>query len=163
MKKYKVYHSIVDNSIKKEIEDADWCPDLFQYATVKNGIDGLIAAGFLLCPEIIVVKGYIFIKAFWGHDDEDESMIAIENLEKQYNYNKKNIEMSVNTWSIGDLFVGETNTMMDNEKILYQFGEILVYFWKSRLNELFPTKKINVELGNELMGEYGLCITVFEN
>ena len=43
-----------------------------------------------------------------------------------------------------------------------QFSDILVYNWQQRLNELFPQKKFIVETGNEIMGELGLTITVYE-
>ena len=40
-----------------------------------------------------------------------------------------------------------------------EFGED---FWKNRVKELFPQKEIIVELRNDLMGEFGLCITMYE-
>lgn len=43
-----------------------------------------------------------------------------------------------------------------------QFSDILVYNWQQRLKELFPQKKFIVETGNEIMGELGLTITVYE-
>ena len=62
MKNINNYESIVDETIKTEIKEADWCTDLIQYATYKCKIDGLIASAYLLCPQIIQVKDYIFIK-----------------------------------------------------------------------------------------------------
>ncbi len=58
--------------------------------------------------------------------------------------------------------MGDSSQFMDNEKVLYQFSNALAYFWQCRVKELFPDKKIVVELGNELMGELGLCITMYE-
>ncbi|MDE6208993.1 MAG: hypothetical protein K2M73_04870 [Lachnospiraceae bacterium] len=83
-------------------------------------------------------------------------------MEKQYDKNKKAIEMSVNTWSIGDFFIGDSSELMDNEKVIQQFGNVLVYYWKRRAKEIFPEKEMIVELGNNLMGEFGLCITMYE-
>lgn len=40
----------------------------------------------------------------------------------------KNIEMSVNTWSLGDFFIGDSTELMNNEKIVQQFGKAIVYF-----------------------------------
>lgn len=156
-----ILNSVVDSNIKNEIKDADWCTDLIQYATYKCKIDGLIAAAYLFCPQIIQVKDYIFIEQFWNCSME-ESMNCISRLEEQYHNDKKAIEMSVNTWSIGDFFTGDSSQLLDNEKVLFQFGSALVYFWKCRVKELFPDRKIIVELGNELMGEFGLCITMYE-
>lgn len=161
MENIDVFNSIVDENIQNEIKDAGWCCDLVQYATYKCKIGGLIASAYLFCPQIIQVKDYIFIKQFWNCSVE-ESIECISRLEKQYGNNKKAIEMSVNTWSIGDFFVGEFDELMDNEKIIQQFGNAMEYFWKRRVKELFPEKEIVVELANNLMREFGLCITMYE-
>ncbi len=161
MKNINIYKGIVDENIKNEIIEAQWCTDLIQYATYKCSIDGLIASAYLFSPEIIQINEYIFIKQFWGCE-VDKSIDKITGLENQYYNDKKTIEMSVNTWSIGDFFVGDSSYLLDNEKVIRQFGDVLVYFWKSRAKELFPQKEIIVELGNELMGEFGLCITMYE-
>lgn len=161
MENVKNFKSIVDETIKNEITEANWCTDLIQYSTYKCKIDGLIAAAYLFCPQIIQVKDYIFIKQFWNCSAE-ASIERICRLEEQYGNDKKSIEMSVNTWSIGDFFIGDSSEFMDNEKLLHQFGNAIVYFWQIRVRELFPEKEIIVELGNDLMGEFGLCITMYQ-
>lgn len=161
MEKMKVFNSVVNEKIMDEIEEASWCTDLIQYATYRCKIDGMIASAYLFCPTIIQVRDYIFIEKFWDCDTE-ESLEQIVQLEEKYCNDKKAIEMSVNTWSIGDFFVGEDSNLMNNEKVIEQFGQILVHFWKLRAKELFPEREIIVELGNELMGELGLCITMYE-
>lgn len=133
MKDIKVFESVIDNKIMNEMEEANWCTDLIQYATSKCKIDGMIATAYLFCPQIIQVGRYIFIKHFWNHEEE-ETAECIKILEEQY----------------------------DNDKIIYQFGDAMVYFWKCRVKELFPDKKVVVELGKDLMGELGLCITMYQ-
>lgn len=162
MNDIKIYESIADDRIISEINNMSWCKSLFDYATIKCQIDGLISAGNLFCPNIIQIKEYIFIEKFWNIS-KDKSINYIEKLEKQYNFDKRLIEMFVNSWSIGDLFVGDNRDLMDNIKVLKQFGNILVYFWRQRVKELFPNKDIRVYLGENLMGEYGLSITMYEN
>lgn len=161
MKNVEIFKSIVDETIKNEIMAANWCTDLIQYSAWKCKMDGLIAAAYLFCPQIIQVKGYIFIKQFWNCSVE-ESIERIRGLEEQYGNDKKTIEMCVNTWSVGDFFIGDSSELMDNEKLIQQFGDALVYFWKIRVKELFPEREITVELGKDLMGEFGLCITMYE-
>lgn len=136
----KIFKSVVDETIKNEIIEANWCTDLIQYSTYKCKMDGLIAAAYLFCPQIIQVKDYIFVKQFWNCSAE-ESIEHIHRLEEQYGNDKKSIEMSVNTWSIGDFFIGDSNEFMDNEKLIRQFGDALVYFWKIRAKELFSEKR----------------------
>lgn len=161
MDNIKVFESVIDSNIINKIEDANWCTDLVQYATYKCKIDGLIASAYLFCPQILQIKDYIFIKQFWNCSAED-SINCIERLEEQFQYNKKAIEMSVNTWSIGDFFLGDSGELMNNEEILVQFGNAMVYFWKNRVKDLFPEKEIIVKLDHDLAGEFGLCITMYE-
>lgn len=157
----KNYESVVKSNIKDKIVEAKWADDLIQYATCKCEIDGLIAAGALFCPELIYVDGYIFVKKFLNCE-EDDIQNYINCLEERYEHCKREIEMSVNTWSLGDFFIGDNSYKMDDMCILKQFGEVLCYFWKMRVDQLFPDKDIVVELDNEIMGEYGLCITMYE-
>lgn len=51
---------------------------------------------------------------------------------------------------------------MDNEKILKQFGDILVFYWMRRAKELFPDRDIIVEYSEGFMGELGFSITLYE-
>lgn len=164
MEKIIRYKSIVEEEIVSEFEKAqeNYNIDLFQYATNKCTIDLAISIAYILCPNFIKVKDYIFIESFWNTDDKD-SIKKIKRLEKQYNYDKKAIEMSVNSWSIGDMFIGRDEPVMDNKKVLNQFGNALVYNWSRRARELFPERNFQVELGYEIMGELGLCITLYES
>ena len=155
----KIYKSIVDEEIKGNITEANWCVDLVQYATYKCKIEGLIAAGSFLCPEIIEVDDCILVRQLIS-GEEKEIIEYIETSKKIET--KKEIEMMVNTWSIGDFFTGEYSEGMDDDKVLNQFAMMLCYFWQMRVNELFPDRDIVVETGMELMGEYGLCITMYE-
>ncbi len=161
MMNIKVFENIIDKDIQKEMKGTDWC-DLFSYACHTCKIDGLIAAAHLFCPRIIQVKDYIFIEQFWNGDTKEKSEKCISDLEERFGNDRKSIEMMVNSCSIGDFFLGDTREVMNNEKVLFQFGNALVYFWKQRVDELFPERNIVVELGHELMGEFGLTITMYQ-
>lgn len=51
---------------------------------------------------------------------------------------------------------------MDNDEIIMQFGKAIKYFWENRVKDLFPNREIVVKIGNNLMGELGLCVTMYE-
>jgi len=51
---------------------------------------------------------------------------------------------------------------MENDKIIDEFSKVLVYYWNRRAKELFPDRNIIVKVGNEIMGELGLTITMYE-
>lgn len=159
----KKYKSIVDNSIKNSIKDSDWVQDIVHYGLFKNQLDGTLAAAALFCPEIICINEYVFISMFLGeYGDEKKMLERVAQLEEQFNHCKKNIEMAVNSWSLGDFFLGDNCSLHCNDETMKQFEDVLCYFWQMRVNQLFPQKTIVVELGHELMGELGLCITMYE-
>ena len=83
-------------------------------------------------------------------------------LEKQFNYDKTQIEQWVNSLSLGEFFIGKYTKSLDNDKIIDKFAKVLVYYWSRRAKELFPDRNIVVEVGNEIMGELGLTITMYE-
>ena len=121
---------------------------------VSNSYDIEMAIGFasLYCPEIVEVDGCIFIAEFYNGN--------IESLKEQYK-NTKDIEMFVNSWSL-------TGLLSDNERINYdinfvdEFAKAIQYFWHLRVKELFPDKKVIVEIGEGIMGEEGLAVTLFQ-
>lgn len=157
-----IHKGIVDDSIRKEIPESQWCGNLIQYASYKCKMDGMIAAAALFCPEIIEVQGHYFIKAFWNCDSEEASVNCLDDLKKRFGSDKSSIERWVNAWSLGSFFEGEHSEIMNNDVLLDKFGEILRYFWKQRLKELFPDKHFTVELGEEICGEWGASITMYE-
>ena len=135
---------------------------LLYYATQKCAMDGLIAAAHFFTPEIVSCKGYIFIKEFLNCDSDEEIIKTVEDLEKQYNYDRKMIEMSVNSWGVGDFLLGHSEDIYDNEEVIYQFAECMAYFWKKRIDEVLPENKVVVEIGEKIMGEYGISITFYQ-
>lgn len=157
MNKMKNFNSIVSEDIFHEFEKQRGV-NIFNHSSNSIYIDDFISVAYVLCPKIIEIKGYIFIADFLNSIDEN----TIEKLEKRFNYDIKNIEMFVNSWSFGDFFLGKDCKSMENEKILKQFGEILVYFWSRRVKELFPQKNIVVEYGDSFGGELGLAITMYQ-
>jgi hypothetical protein len=155
-----LFEGIVKNSIFDSFVEKRGI-NLFNYATNNCSIDDFLSISYVLCPDFIEVNGYIFISDLFSAFGED-AISKVKRLEHQFNYDKKMIEQWVNSWSLGDFFLGKYSATIENEKVIEQFGEVLIYYWTRRLKELFPEKKIAVEVGNEIMGELGLTITVYE-
>ncbi len=154
-----VFNELILNLFDSEKREG--CGTLADYALKNCGIDCIIAVAKLLHPDFVCIKDYVFIKDFWeryGNGSDKD----LEELEKRFNYDKKQIEMCVNSWSLGDFFVGCDDELLNNEAVLKEFGEILVYYWRRRANELFPDKNVIVETGDEIMGEFGMTITLYE-
>lgn len=135
--------------------------NLFEHACNCNSLEDVVAISHLLCPDFIQIGEYVFVSEFFKEDGE-EAINKVEKLEDRFGKNKKIIEKWVNSWSIGDLFINCTDNSYQDESLIMQFCEILTYNWTQRLKELFPNKSFLVEIGDEIMGELGLAITVYE-
>ena len=117
-------------------------------------VEQYISVASVLWPEIVEVNDYIFFSEFYNNN--------IQNLEVQFNKDRKQIEQFVNSWSIYDFFFLADNESVNNEKILMEFGNILKFFWELRLKEVFKDKEIIVEISNSIMGENGMTITMYQ-
>lgn len=160
----KKYYSIVQEKIKENIvEGSEGIEDLAHFGLYNNQLDSTVAAAALFCPDIICVKDYIFVKMFLNDPDNDEQLIKmVEKLEEAYDHRKKDIEIAINSWSVGDFFLNDHSNLPRSDEYMNYYAKILRYFWQLRVKQLFPDKNVVVELGYELMGELGLCITMYE-
>lgn len=91
----RIYSSIVEKNIMK-LFNKERGKTLMNFAANTCGIEETLAVSGLLCPEIIKKKGYVFISEFYSG--------GVEDIEKQFNFEKKKIEMFVNSWSLADFF-----------------------------------------------------------
>ena len=160
MYEIKYCSSIVKQGIMKKFRKPKGL-NLFEHACNCNSLEDIIAISYLLCPDFIQIGEYIFVSVFF-EDEGEEAIKKIEKLEERFSKNKKLIEQWVNSWSIGDLFINCTDESYQNDSLIMQFCDVLVYNWQQRLKELFPHKKIIVETGYEIMGELGVTITGYE-
>jgi len=163
MRDVTIHKSIVKHEIFQEFMMQRGA-SLFNHSANSNFIDDFISAAHVLCPDIIDVDGHVFIGEYLecvGDPKEDPSL-KLKRLKSDHNNDKRKIEQWVNSWCFGDFFIGKNCKNMDNEKILFQFGDIIVYFWTRRLKEVFPDRNIIVEYGDNIMGEEGLTITLYE-
>jgi hypothetical protein len=160
MLEYKLNKGIVDNQIFQEFEEQKGI-SLFNHSANSCCIDDFLSIAYTLCPDIIEVNGYIFISDLFDAKGE-KALKKIRQLEEQFNYDKIKVEQWVNSRSLGDFFIGSYTKSMDNDKIIDEFAKILVYYWSRRVRELFPDRNIIVKIGNEIMGELGLTITMYE-
>lgn len=69
--------------------------------------------------------------------------------------------MFVNSWSLQDL-------LKNSEELDYsinyidEFAKAIKYFWQTRVDMLFPDRNVVVEIGDGLMGEEGLSVTMYQ-
>lgn len=147
----KIYKSIVDESILKTFSVVGG-QTLISHVYNLYNIEMAISFAGLFCPEIVEIEDCIFISEFYDGD--------MEGLKKYYK-NRKDMEMFVNAWSLTDLlhyFEGLDETV----NYIDEFAKAIQYFWQMRLNMLFPDRNIVVEIGENLMGEEGVTVVVYQ-
>lgn len=146
-----VFKSIVDEKILQNFSEIRG-RSLMNHVANSYSIEMAIGFADLFCPEIVEDDGCIFISEFYNGN--------IEGLKKQYK-SKKEIEMFVNSWSL-------TSLLKDFDELDYsinyidEFAKAIQYFWQLRVNSLFPDKDIIVEIGEEIMGENGVSVVLYQ-
>jgi len=147
----KIFQSIVDEKILNNFSDI-MGRSLMNH--VANSYDIEMAIGFaaLFCPEIVYVEGCVLISEFYNGD--------IEELKKEYATTKE-IEMFVNSWSLTHML--KSCSDLDYQvNYIDEFSKAIQYFWQLRVNTLFPNKNVIVEIGENIMGEEGVVVAVYQ-
>ena len=117
-------------------------------------IEQYLSVVSVLWPRIVEVNDCIFIGEFYNSN--------YQALEQQFSGDKRKIEQHVNTWSLGEFFLLSRNESVDNDAIFDEFCEVVNFFWRLRVRELFPERRVVVETGEELNGESGVAITMYQ-
>lgn len=161
--KYEVkeYNGLIDESVYNLFEFKNGS-DMYVHATYSCRMEDLIAFSTILYPTFVKVNEYIFIKPFL-EENQLNDFRWLDQLEKDCNYCRKAVEMSVNSWSIGAFFIETGNAKaMDDERLILEFCKMLEFSWKARAKKIFPSREFDVEMGYEIMGELGFSIAFFQ-
>lgn len=148
MKKYK---SIINEKILNDFSEIQG-RSLMNHVANSYNIEMAIGFASLFCPEIIEVDNCIFISEFYNGN--------IDELKKYYK-NTRDIEMFVNSWSLQSL-IKDCGSLDHSVNYIDEFAKAIQYFWQIRVNLLFPNRNVIVEIGNEIMGEEGLAVTLYQ-
>ena len=65
-------------------------------------------------------------------------------------------------WSLSDFFLLSASPSIQDDTLVDAYGNMLHFFWKLRLQTLFPEEDFVVELSEEIEGERGLAITFYK-
>lgn len=141
--------------------------DIVEEVFTRVSINDIIAVSYLLAPDFIQINDYIFVADLFNRYGKKSTTFAehvkkVKQLEKRFCGDSIKIEQAINSWSIIDFFCTQHSNKPLTDEEIETFCEVLVYYWRIRVKELFPDKDIVVESGYEIMGELGLTITVYQ-
>lgn len=124
----------------------------FNYVSNQVGLEGFIAVSGMLSPDITEVNEHVFLK---------ENYPSLNgNLSSRFGNDRKTLERYVNLLCLSDFYLMAADEASDDEFWLLKQGEIIKYFWKLHLKELYPKKEFEFELTNNgLFDEDGVCLT----
>lgn len=124
---------------------------------------------YAFAPDFIVCEDCVFVADFlyhYGGTTPDTIEKTVRQLKKRFRGNVREMEMTVNSWSVVDALSVFEVMRLGSERIsdagIQYLAEAMAYFWRLRCASLFPDRNIKVELGYDIMGEYGLTITVYQ-
>lgn len=153
--------SIINTEIFKAFQEIKG-EDLFNHSQNACCIEDFLSIMYVLSPDMIEINGYAFVADLFFQGEKINVEETIKILEERFNYDKKSIEQFVNSMSLGEFFLGTYTKSVDDENLFNEFVKAIVYYWKRRAKEAFPNKNMIIEVGNEIMGELGLTITMYE-
>jgi len=183
-----IYDSkLVSHKIDKILNDeiTEWYRYFHMFGDFHTSVDlyssyeSIFSVAYLLFPEIISYDNCILLKS--NIEKYEKIKSKNERFEFQYiktgkleiksklNENKKTIEQFNNLINISKYFsykryVGKIEDEGYNDiRLIEKVIEILKYFWKVRLKDLFPDKNFKVEMLDSPFDQEGLCVTFWED
>lgn len=162
-----LHEGILPRAREKALHDAfcPWAAAFPQYACTNSGIGGMLAAASFFAPAFVEIDGCIFAEMFvWNHPYDDADAFA-QQLSGQFHGDRRAMERWVNAWSVAALFEDGVSALPDSPDLpaqLTDFARCIAYFWEQRLREQFPARSFTFEIGEELEGESGICITFYQ-
>lgn len=118
------------------------------------GLEGVLACAALFSPEFVEHDGAILLSSNVEH--------AVANISARFGSSKKEIEQYNNLVCLSEFFLQGGDEACEDDELMNKFGNTLIYYWKARLEFVFPTKSFEFLLKQGLFDEDGLCITFFE-
>ncbi len=158
----------IDNEVFKEFSIYKGY-NLFYHFCQGVSVEDFLATANILCPDMIQVGEYVFLADLFRERGEN-AIKKVHRLEAQFQENKEEVEQWVNSWSVYEYFedvddgkyINRDSVLYDDEHMINNFCKIIKYFWEKRAKELFPDKNIVVEWGDEIMGELGLTLVMYQ-
>lgn len=149
----KIYESVVSDTLLDHFSQQQG-RTLMNHAANACGIEEVLATAALFWPVIVEDEDCVFVAEFYTQ--------SLEQLKKQFQNDKREIERWVNAWSLADFFLLADTPSVQDDALIAAFGETLRFFWSFRLKTLFPNRDFVVEVSEGIEGERGLAITFYQ-
>ncbi|MDA0120789.1 hypothetical protein [Vibrio sp. T11.5] len=118
------------------------------------GLEGVLACAALFSPEFVEYDGAIFLNSNIENN--------VRNISTRFGSSKKEVEQYNNLVCLSEFFLLAEDEACEDDELMKTFAETLIYYWKARLEFVYPDKSFEFLLEEKLFDEDGLCLTFFE-
>lgn len=139
-------------------------------------LEQAIAVLGVLSPDFIEQDGHVFwlptIQQYDPQRNNLSGLVEAEVGQLEKNFSRKDVERYKNNFSVSQFFskwesapdrpVFKVGLSEEDYRLCHIFAEQLKRYWKLALFECFPEKKFELEVADDLLDEYGVCLTFWQ-
>lgn len=151
--------------------------DYFSYVSNIVSIEKSLAVLAILEPDFVQRAGCIFWRANADEYDEKKYPMIGMKLDPQKKLvrsdDRQDIERYRNNFAISQFFhqwedcpdrsVFAVDLSEEDYKLCHFFAEKIRYYWGKALEENFPNRTFEFEIADDLLDEYGVCLTFWQS
>lgn len=150
--------------------------EFFSYVGNLVSLEQAIAVIGLLSPDFVEHDGHVFWLPTVQQYDPQKSMLSglveAETGQLERGFSRRDVERYRNNFSVSQFFlrwesapdrpVFKVGLSEEDYRLCYIFAEQLKKYWWVALSECFPEKKFEFEIADDLLDEYGVCLTFWQ-
>ncbi|MEQ6929041.1 hypothetical protein [Pseudomonas mosselii] len=150
--------------------------EFFSYVGSLVSLEQAISVLGLLSPDFVEVDGHVFwLPNAQQYDSQKKCLKGLVETEAgalEQSTSRKDVERYRNIFSINQFFskwedspnrpVFKVGLSEEDYRLCHLFAEQIARYWKRALSDCFPEKVFQFEIADDLLDEYGVCLTFWQ-
>nr|WP_314568198.1 hypothetical protein [uncultured Pseudomonas sp.] len=151
--------------------------EFFSYVGSSVSLEQAVAVLGLLSPDFIESDGHVFwLPNAQQYDPQKFSLMGLVETRAgvcEKSVSRRDIERYRNIFPISQFFTKWEDTSSrpilkvglseEDYRLCHLFAEQIVRYWARALSEYFPEKVFQFEVADDLLDEYGVCLTFWQS
>lgn len=150
--------------------------EFFSYVGHCVSLEQAISVLGLLSPDFVEVDGHVFwLPNAQEYDPQKfhlKGLIQSESSVLKHSTSRIDVERYRNIFSINQFFskwedapgrpVFKVGLSEEDYRLCHLFAEQITRYWRRALSDIFPEKAFQFEIADDLLDEYGVCLTFWQ-
>ncbi|MBI6898783.1 hypothetical protein JET64_18435 [Pseudomonas putida] len=150
--------------------------EFFSYVGNLVSLEQAISVLGLLSPDFVEVDGHVFwLPNAQQYESQKKCLKGLVETEAgalEQSTSRKDVERYRNIFSINQFFskwedspnrpVFKVGLSEEDYRLCHLFAEQIARYWKRALSDCFPEKVFQFEIADDLLDEYGVCLTFWQ-